>query len=211
MTENFDVVDNKGKIIARLTNKFVAVAGGSGTNTVYWNNKVLVSGSNTNIKPMLDSLQSMEISAVNKLVTIKYAGYTLTAPMFDPTANIAAPKTMRVYITGGYNPTPKCMDLQNMQFIINKTNQSINFSPTLAITNGNPALTLVGSASSNLPVTFTVISGPGTITGNTLNLTSNIGIVIVQATQPGDAVYNSAIPVLQTFIVNNLKTIRIDL
>jgi hypothetical protein len=55
-------------------------------------------------------------------------------------------------------------------------------------------VTLAATASSGLPVTYTIVSGPGTIAGNVLTFTSN-GTIVVQADQAGDATYLPAPPV----------------
>lgn len=82
-------------------------------------------------------------------------------------------------------------------FII-KTAQTITFASPGNQPVGAPAFTLDGSASSGLPVTYVVLSGPATITGNQLQLTGP-GSVTVQVSQPGDATYLPAANVIQTF------------
>ncbi len=57
------------------------------------------------------------------------------------------------------------------------------------------------STSSGLPVQLAIISGPGTLNGNTYTLTGT-GQVTIRATQLGDAVYDTAAPVIRTFTVN---------
>jgi len=57
------------------------------------------------------------------------------------------------------------------------------------------------SATSGLEVFFEVISGPATISGNTLTLTGAAGEVVVEATQPGNGTYDPADPVQNTFLV----------
>ncbi|MBN1338496.1 MAG: T9SS type A sorting domain-containing protein [Bacteroidales bacterium] len=57
------------------------------------------------------------------------------------------------------------------------------------------------TASSGLEVFFEVISGPATIEGNLVTLTGNPGEVKIQATQPGNAQYDPADPVINSFMV----------
>jgi hypothetical protein len=212
MQQFFDILDNKGKIIARISNTFAFVSNalGTNTNTIYGNNKVLVSGlNNTLIQPLKWKLQPVVVSAVNNLVTIQYAGYTVTAPIFDPTADITSPKTMRAYFIGGNNPTGRAFDFKDMQFNTTKVNQSINFNPIRTQAYGNQAFVLIANSSSNLPVTFTVVSGPAQIAGNTVVLTGT-GNVVVQASQPGNTFYNAANPVTQSFNVTTQNISRID-
>jgi hypothetical protein len=62
-------------------------------------------------------------------------------------------------------------------------------------------VTLVASASSGLPVTFSVISGPATITGTLMTITG-VGTVVVQANQAGSLYIAAAPPVQQSVTVN---------
>jgi|GEM_PF-3109667 len=59
------------------------------------------------------------------------------------------------------------------------------------------ALPLYGYATSGLNVEFTVLSGPGTVSGNLLTFTGQ-GDVVVRASQPGDLTYLPAATVNQT-------------
>ena len=59
---------------------------------------------------------------------------------------------------------------------------------------------LGATTSSGLPVSYTVISGPATVAGNTVTLTG-VGTVTIQASQPGTGVYASAANVTQGFTV----------
>ncbi|HBB88300.1 MAG TPA: hypothetical protein DC047_11850 [Blastocatellia bacterium] len=72
-----------------------------------------------------------------------------------------------------------------------KQNQTITFDALANKTYGNAPFTVTATASSNLPVTFSVVSGPATIAGNMVTLTG-AGPVTIRATQAGDSTYNSA-------------------
>lgn len=87
----------------------------------------------------------------------------------------------------------------NVQAVFtSKTAQVITFASPGNQPVGAPAFMLGGSASSGLPVFYTVVTGPATISGNQLTITGP-GSVTVQASQPGDATYLSAPSVSQTF------------
>lgn len=60
---------------------------------------------------------------------------------------------------------------------------------------------LNATASSGLPVSFEVFSGPATVSGNTLTLTGAPGVVKVKAVQDGDANWQPAPSVTRTFEV----------
>ncbi len=62
------------------------------------------------------------------------------------------------------------------------------------------SIELNGTASSGLPVYYTVTSGPANVSGSTLQLTGT-GTVTVEAWQPGNDYYNAAFTVPQTFDV----------
>ena len=80
--------------------------------------------------------------------------------------------------------------------------QSITFTPPSSpVTFGVSPITLSASASSGLSVTFSVISGPGTVSGNTLTVTG-VGIIVLAANQAGNTNYSAATQVTQIITVN---------
>ncbi len=79
--------------------------------------------------------------------------------------------------------------------------QTISFGALANKTYGAAPISLSATASSGLPVAFSVFSGPATITNTTLTITG-AGSVTVQASQPGNAAYASAPSVFQSFTVN---------
>jgi fibronectin-binding autotransporter adhesin len=83
---------------------------------------------------------------------------------------------------------------------VNPANQTITFG---ALTNqiyGAANFAVNASASSGLPVTFSIVSGPATVSGNVVSVTG-AGTVTVRADQPGNATYASATSVDQPFTV----------
>jgi hypothetical protein len=85
-------------------------------------------------------------------------------------------------------------------FSVAKQNQTIVFGSLLGKTYGDASFTVGATASSGLPVSFSIVSGPATIAGNTVTLTG-AGSVTVRASQPGDANWNAATSVNQSFSV----------
>lgn len=73
--------------------------------------------------------------------------------------------------------------------------------------------TLAATASSGLDVTYTVISGPATISASTVTLDGTAGEVLIEATQIGDGTFTAATPVTQSFQVidpqQNVPHIRV--
>jgi parallel beta-helix repeat protein len=97
-----------------------------------------------------------------------------------------------------YNPATAV----SQGFTVAKANQTINFPGIPSKTYGDAPFAISATASSGLPVSFTVISGPATISGNTVTLTGS-GTVSIQASQAGNANYNAAISVTQSFTVSS--------
>jgi hypothetical protein len=83
----------------------------------------------------------------------------------------------------------------------NRTGQTINFAPLPDKASGDPPFVLSAMASSGLPVTFTVVSGPASIAGSTLTI-SGVGAVVIDALQAGNSNYFAAPDVIQSFNVN---------
>lgn len=78
--------------------------------------------------------------------------------------------------------------------------QTITFGTIPSKVYPSTAFTLGGSASSNLPVTYEIISGPATVSGNSVTLVG-AGTVTLRASQAGTGVYASAVSVTQSFAV----------
>ncbi len=88
---------------------------------------------------------------------------------------------------GNFNPATQVTRTITVQ----KGDQTITFADPGTPTFGAAPLTLSATASSGLPVTLSVLSGPGTLDGNVLTLTG-AGTVTVAADQAGDANWNAA-------------------
>ncbi len=79
--------------------------------------------------------------------------------------------------------------------------QTITF-PTIADrVPTSPAFTITASASSSLPVSFSLVSGPATVSGNTVSLTGSVGTVTIRANQVGNASFAAANPETRSFTV----------
>jgi len=83
--------------------------------------------------------------------------------------------------------------------VYEKKSQTITFEPVTDAPFGS--FELVASASSTLPVSFSIVSGIGTIVNGNILLTENTGSITIEARQDGDKNYMSAPPVRQTFTV----------
>ena len=89
-----------------------------------------------------------------------------------------------------------------VQLTVNATTQTISFTTPSAMTFGCVPITLTatGGASGN-PITFSILSGPGSITGSRLTI-NGAGSVVVAANQAGNATYAAAAQVTQSIVVN---------
>lgn len=82
-----------------------------------------------------------------------------------------------------------------------KQDQTISFEVVPDQTYGDADIMIQATASSGLPLTFIVESGPATLIDHFITLTGS-GIVNVQVSQDGNSVYNPASPVSISFTVN---------
>lgn len=104
--------------------------------------------------------------------------------------------TVRVSQAGNDNYLPAD---EEQTFTVNKAAQAITFA-ALPPTNRKDSVALSATASSGLPVSFTVVSGPGVITGNTLSFIGE-GDIVIAATQAGNENWSPADTVNQTVLV----------
>ena len=84
--------------------------------------------------------------------------------------------------------------------VVSLATQTITFPPIPSHNVGDPTFTLAATASSSLPITYSLVSGPATLSGASVTVTG-VGSVIIQAAQPGNAQYAAATSVSQTFAV----------
>jgi len=85
--------------------------------------------------------------------------------------------------------------------------QTITFTaPVSPVTYGVSPISLSATASSGLAVTFSVFSGPCTVSGNTMTV-AGAGTCVVAANQPGNADYTAAAAVLRSLVINKESVI----
>ena len=124
-------------------------------------------------------------------LTDNQAGYTLVTSTSNETATFASTGTQALNLTG-----------TAVAAIIGATSQTIAFpAPASPVAYGVGPVTLSATASSGLPVTFSVLSGPGTLSGNVLTITGQ-GTIVIAANQAGNSTYAAATQVTQSIVVN---------
>ena len=96
-----------------------------------------------------------------------------------------------------------------LTWTINKANQTISFGALGNKTYGDAPYAVSASASSGLPVSFSIVSGPATVSFGTVTITG-VGTVTVRASQAGNGAppnntiynYNAAADVDRSFVVS---------
>jgi PASTA domain len=96
---------------------------------------------------------------------------------------------------GNYNPAPSV----SQTFDIDKANQEITFDPLDNMAFGDPDFTVSASADSDLTVSFSAV-GKCTVRGKRVHLTGP-GSCTLTASQPGNANFNAAEDVSQSFSI----------
>ncbi|MDA9363964.1 gliding motility-associated C-terminal domain-containing protein [Flavobacteriaceae bacterium] len=133
-----------------------------------------------------------KITVVNSLN--QSANYELTS--IGTTGIITV--TFSVAATSQYNAASVSLSMD-----VVKTAQSISYAPALPTEvtySDGLTVPLTASASSGLGVSYTIISGPATLSGSSLTI-SQTGVVVVDASQVGNAAYNPAPTDTKTIIV----------
>lgn len=120
-----------------------------------------------------------------------------------------------VTITGAGMVTARAIQVGNenydsafaeQSFVVLKAPQSINFGSISAKVKGQ-TVNLTATATSGLPVGFSIVSGNGNLTGNVLKLNYE-GLITIQADQAGNDNYEAAVPVPQTILVLGLGVLK---
>lgn len=97
-------------------------------------------------------------------------------------------------------------ETSNFNGELDTTFQAISFPPIGNKLISTPPFTLQATSSSGLPVQYQVLSGPASVNGNLVTLTGATGQVLIEASQPGNAQYTPADPVVNSFMVLDPNT-----
>ena len=111
----------------------------------------------------------------------------------DQTFTTLGTHTVAVSATNADGKTSTCSTTANVK----PADQAITFSPLPNITFGDPDIALTATSNSSLAVTYTV-TGPCTIVNGAVHATG-VGTCSVTANQAGNANFNAAPPVTQSF------------
>ncbi len=131
----------------------------------------------------------------------------VTATSTGGTATLTTPylaigtRSLTAHYGGDTNYTASVSAAQTVT--VSGTPQTITFPAIPNHVYGDAPFALTATASSGLAVSYSVVSGPATVSGSTVTLTG-IGTVTIQATQAGNTTYAAATPVSQSFLVTAL-------
>ena len=138
---------------------------------------------------------SILFSIVSGPATI--SGNTITLTGATGTVTVAANQLGNV----NYNAASQVVQIFNVTGTVIQ-DQSITFGNIGDKLTTNSPFGISASASSGLTVSFSVLSGPATISGSTVSLTGGTGTVTIAANQSGNGSYNPANQVTQSFTVS---------
>jgi hypothetical protein len=110
-------------------------------------------------------------------------------------------KSYRFTITANNSAGSSDASTTSAALTISLVNQTITFAALADRTSNSSSFALSATASSGLPVTYSVLSGPALLSGNVVDLTGATGTVKIRASQAGNATYAAAPDVEVSFVV----------
>jgi hypothetical protein len=110
-------------------------------------------------------------------------------------------KSYRLTVTANNSAGSSESSTTSDALTISLVNQTISFAAPADRVSNSGSFALSATASSGLPVTFNLVSGPGLLAGNVVDLTGATGTIKLRASQAGNATYAAAPAVEVTFAV----------
>jgi len=130
---------------------------------------------------------------------------TVESPVYSQPFQVNATTTVQaIAVAGGYNNSAIAAGTYFLSQTQNQS-QTITFPAIGNYVYPAGPLTLSATASSGLPVSYAVLSGPASVNGNILTI-AGAGSVSVQASQAGNSQYAAATAVTQAFTVSQAST-----
>jgi hypothetical protein len=150
-----------------------------------------------------------EISATaSSGLPVKYILVAGPATLAGKTITLTGVGTITIRVEQGGNENYKTAEPVERSFLVEKASQMLTFADPENKVFGDPPFELSATSSSGLPVGFTIVSGPASLSGKVLNI-EGAGRVTVQALQPGNANHKAAEPVERSFQIDKaLQTIN---
>ena len=144
----------------------------------------------------------------------------LSATQLDASSTVAGSFTYSPMVGAVLTPGPQKLSVSftptdtadytsataSVTLTVNSDSQTISFSAgtrgyASGVTFGTAPLTLGATSTSGLPVTFSLLSGPAVLSGNTLTI-NGAGAVVIAANQAGNSNYSAAPQVTESILVN---------
>jgi len=138
-------------------------------------------------------------------LTVSYASSTTSVCTVSATAvTFLSAGTCTITASQAGNTTYAAASSVPRSFTVSTEPQTITF-PALAspVYYGVSPITLSATASSGLAVTFSVVSGPGTLSSTTTLTVTGAGTILIAANQAGDYAYSAAPQVTQSIVVKS--------
>lgn len=139
------------------------------------------------------------LSSVQLNATANVTGTFTYTPVLGTKLHAGTHQTLSVNFTPT-DTTNYNVASQSVSINVLKATQTITFGALGNKAFGDEPLNVSATASSGLAVSFQVVSGPATISGNSVTITGT-GTVLIRALQAGDSDYLAATPVDQSFEV----------
>lgn len=164
--------------------------------------------------PMSAIVQDTEGGSMT--LTWSAAGSTLATDTFTAAAATAVTRsTTQTFAIGSRTVTAAVSDGHSQaqcsfSVAVTQLPQTVTFNAVGPVTYGAAPVALQASASSGLPVSFSVLSGPGSLSGGNMLAFTGAGMVEVKAHQDGDATYLPADAVQQITVQPAPLTISAD-
>jgi hypothetical protein len=142
------------------------------------------------------------LGATQLNATASVAGTFVYTPPAGTVLNAGANQTLHVDFTPT-DTTNYAVASKNVTINVTKAAQTITFNPLPDKIIGDPPFTVVATATSGLLITFTA-SGDCNVAGNTVTLIK-VGTCTVTAHQAGNANYQPALDIAQTFTIQRMR------
>jgi len=141
-------------------------------------------------------LRAVSSSGLEPTFSVLSGPATLNGKVITPTG--AGTVVVKAVQTGDATYNPAQERLQSFRVLL--LAQSLTFPALGTASYGDAPVALRASTDSRLPVSYSVLSGPGIVTDGTLAITA-AGEIVVRATQSGNGTYAAAAPLEQVLIV----------
>ncbi|MCC5844396.1 MAG: hypothetical protein JJU05_09110 [Verrucomicrobia bacterium] len=140
------------------------------------------------------------VATASSGLPVNYAVVSGPAVVEDNTLTFTAAGTVTLAASQAGNDSFLPAEAVTQSFTVLKAAQEVVFTQAISPASVMEGIVLSATASSGLPVSYAVVSGPAVVDGNELSFTAT-GTVVVAASQAGDDLFLPAEPVSRTIEV----------